>query len=52
MLFGETKQNIMPWGLLSLWQKRVTEAYKIILGSRARPVCMANNLNAICEPIV
>jgi hypothetical protein len=41
-----------PWGLLSLWQKWVPEAEKVIfLGSRARPVHKADNLTTICEPI-
>jgi hypothetical protein len=43
-----------PSGLLSLWQKWIPEALKNImfLGSKVQPVRGADNLTAICEPIV
>jgi hypothetical protein len=40
---------LWPWGRLSLWQKCVPG---IFLGVKAgRPVCKADKLTAICEPI-
>jgi hypothetical protein len=42
-----------PWGLLSLWQKRVLETLKeMFLGSKFLPVCGPHNLTAIYDPIV
>jgi hypothetical protein len=41
------------WGSLSLLTEMRTRSRKItFLGSRARPVRRADNLTAICEPIV
>jgi hypothetical protein len=42
-----------PWGLLSLYQKIVPETEKkMFLGSKTQLVHEADNLTAICEPIV
>jgi hypothetical protein len=43
-----------PWGLLSLKTEMNTRNVKIImfLGSKVRRVRKADNLTAICEPIV
>jgi hypothetical protein len=38
-----------PWGQLSLQQKWVPG---IFLGGKGWPVCKADNLTAICKPIV
>jgi hypothetical protein len=40
---------LWPWGRLSLSQKWVPERF---LGGKARPARKADNLTAICEPIV
>jgi hypothetical protein len=46
---GRTK----PFGSIQLLTDMNTSSRKIIfLGSRARPVLMAENLTAVCEPIV
>jgi hypothetical protein len=41
-----------PWGLLSPNRNEYQKHRNHVSGSRARPVCRADNLTVICEPIV
>jgi hypothetical protein len=49
----DLSNRIRPWGLLSLLTEMSTKSIKIMfLGTRVWPVRSADNLTALCKPII